>query len=351
MRGSSCLPSCHPQVKSFSRCVSNFSHSLTNQLHSFTTLTMKASLITALAAMSASVAAAPAQTTETWSTTIDLGVATTTLAATTTTSTLAPTATSAILEAVNNAEGKQGQGSGHIVQDAGHELDGILTITGPNAQKLLIKLAPEVAGLLSSLGLPPLGTAVGSIVASASTLGELITGLGPNVDGLLTAVGEGGDYLLIQLSPVVAGLVSGLGLPGVGVPVGTALITAGNNLKRDKVLGDIIPNIRDVVEVEGDNAERLLVQLSPSVAALVSGLGLPAVGVPLGKVVDDASEAGQLVNHIGAPVEQLLTVVRDDGKALLIHLSPDVAATVAGLGLTGVGASVGSVVATLSNEL
>lgn len=314
---------------------------------------MKASLITALAAMSASVAAAPAQTTETWSTQIDLGVATTTLAATTTTSTstLAPTATSAIVEAVNNAEGKQGQGSGHIVQDAGHELDGILTITGPNAQKLLIKLAPEVAGLLSSLGLPPLGTAVGSIVASASTLGELITGLGPNVDGLLTAVGEGGDYLLIQLSPVVAGLVSGLGLPGVGVPVGTALITAGNNLKRDKVLGDIIPKVRDVVEVEGDNAERLLVQLSPSVAALVSGLGLPGVGVPLGKVVDDASEAGQLVNHIGAPVEQLLTVVRDDGKALLIHLSPDVAATVAGLGLTGVGASVGSVVATLGDEL
>lgn len=311
---------------------------------------MKASFITALAAMTASVAAAPTKT-ETWSTDIDLGVATTTLAATTTTSTLAPTATSAIVEAVHKAEDKEGKGSGHIIQDAGHELDGILTITGPNAQKLLIKLAPEVAGLLSSLGLPPLGTAVGSIVASASSVGELVTGLGPKVDGLLTVVGEGGDYLLIQLSPVVAGLLSGLGLPGVGVPVGTVLVTAGNNLKRDKVLGDIIPKVRDVIEVEGNNAERLLVQLSPSVAALVSGLNLPGVGVPLGKVVDDASEAGKLVNHIGAPVEELLTVVRADGKALLIHLSPDVAATVSGLGLTGVGASVGSVVATLGNEL
>lgn len=313
---------------------------------------MKASLITALAAMTASVAAAPAKT-ETWSTEFDLGTvtATATATATTSTSTLAPSATSSIVEALNNkADGGLGQGSGHIVQDAGHELDGILTITGPNAQKLLIKLAPEVAGLLSSLGLPPLGTAVGSVVASASSIGELVTGLGPNVDGLLTAVGAGGDYLLIQLSPVVAGLLSGLGLPGVGVPVGTALVTVGNNLKRD-ILGDIIPNIRNLVEVEGDNAERLLIQLSPSVTALVTGLGLPSVGAPLGKVIDDAADVGKLVNHIGAPVEELLTVVRKDGKALLIRLSPDVAATVAGLGLTGVGASVGSVVATLSNEL
>lgn len=313
---------------------------------------MKASLITALAAMTASVAAAPAKT-ETWSTEFDLGTvtATATATATTSTSTLAPSATSSIVEALNNkADGGLGQGSGHIVQDAGHELDGILTITGPNAQKLLIKLAPEVAGLLSSLGLPPLGTAVGSVVASASSIGELVTGLGPNVDGLLTAVGAGGDYLLIQLSPVVAGLLSGLGLPGVGVPVGTALVTVGNNLKRD-ILGDIIPNIRNLVEVEGDNSERLLIQLSPSVTALVTGLGLPSVGAPLGKVIDDAADVGKLVNHIGAPVEELLTVVRKDGKALLIRLSPDVAATVAGLGLTGVGASVGSVVATLSNEL
>lgn len=313
---------------------------------------MKASLITALAAMTASVAAAPAKT-ETWSTEFDLGTvtATATATATTSTSTLAPSATSSIVEALNNkADGGLGQGSGHIVQDAGHELDGILTITGPNAQKLLIKLAPEVAGLLSSLGLPPLGTAVGSVVASASSIGELVTGLGPNVDGLLTAVGAGGDYLLIQLSPVVAGLLSGLGLPGVGVPVGTALVTVGNNLKRD-VLGDIIPNIRNLVEVEGDNAERLLIQLSPSVTALVTGLGLPSVGAPLGKVIDDAADVGKLVNHVGAPVEELLTVVRKDGKALLIRLSPDVAATVAGLGLTGVGASVGSVVATLGNEL
>ncbi|OJI98941.1 hypothetical protein ASPVEDRAFT_38405 [Aspergillus versicolor CBS 583.65] len=313
---------------------------------------MKASLITALAAMTASVAAAPAKT-ETWSTEFDLGTvtATATATATTSTSTLAPSATSSIVEALNNkADGGLGQGSGHIVQDAGHELDGILTITGPNAQKLLIKLAPEVAGLLSSLGLPPLGTAVGSVVASASSIGELVTGLGPNVDGLLTAVGAGGDYLLIQLSPVVAGLLSGLGLPGVGVPVGTALVTVGNNLKRD-ILGDIIPNIRNLVEVEGDNAERLLIQLSPSVTALVTGLGLPTVGAPLGKVIDDAADVGKLVNHVGAPVEELLTVVRKDGKALLIRLSPDVAATVAGLGLTGVGASVGSVVATLGNEL
>ncbi|KAL4778248.1 hypothetical protein BJX76DRAFT_152127 [Aspergillus varians] len=286
---------------------------------------MKAAFITALAAIATSVVAAPTQVSQSLE-----------------------TATQSLdIPAVTSAAG-----NGHIVQDLGPEVNDVLEITGPNAQRLLLQLSPEVAGLLSSLGLPAVGTPVGSIVASASSIGELLAGLGPDVQGLLTVVGQGGDYLLIQLAPSLAGLLSGLGLPGLGVPVGSIVTILGNNLKRDgEIVGDLAPKARDILEVTGSNSERLLIQLSPEVASLVSGLGLPSVGVPVGKVVDDASSVGELVNHTGAPVEQLLTVVGDDASALLIQLSPDVASLLAGLGLTGVGASVGSIVATLGANL
>lgn len=103
--------------------------------------------------------------------------------------------------------------NGHILQDLAPELNNVLTITGPNAQTLLLELSPEVTALVSGLGLPALGVPLGSIVASASSLGELVTGLGPTVDGLVTVVGADVGALLISLSPEVAGLLSGLGLP------------------------------------------------------------------------------------------------------------------------------------------
>ncbi|KAL4912398.1 hypothetical protein BDW62DRAFT_20397 [Aspergillus aurantiobrunneus] len=284
--------------------------------------------------MAASVVAAPTKITQDVDTTVSevLDVATATAGATAT-------------------KAASADGSGHLLADVGGAANGVLEVTGPNAERLLLQLSPEVAGLLSNLGLPALGTPVGSIVASASSIGELVRNLGPDVQGLLTVVGQGGNYLLIQLTPGVAGLLSGLGLPGVGTAVGTILPTVGNNLKRDGILGDATPEVKGLLEVTGTDAQRLLIQLSPEAAALVSGLGLPNVGVPVGKVVEDASSVGELVNHIGAPVEQLLTVVRADGKALLIQLSPDVAGLVAGLGLTGVGASVGSVVKTVADNL
>ncbi|KAL4754325.1 hypothetical protein BDW72DRAFT_166651 [Aspergillus terricola var. indicus] len=117
------------------------------------------------------------------------------------------------------------------------------------------------------------------------------------------------------------------------------------------VVGDNIPKVQDILEVTGTDAQRLLIQLSPEVASLVSGLGLPTVGEPIGEVVAEASSVGELVNHTGAPTSQLLTVVGTDGKALLIKLAPSVARLLGGLGLPGVGSSVGSIIATLGNNL
>ncbi|KAL5343011.1 hypothetical protein BJX70DRAFT_244016 [Aspergillus crustosus] len=288
---------------------------------------MKASFITAVAALATCVVAAPTKITDAVDTVTNaLGGA-------------VPTTSAA-------ATGNQ------VVQDLGPEVHDILAVTGPNAQRLLIQLSPEVAGLLATLQLPALGTAVGSIVASASSVGELLEGLGPHTENLLTVVGTDGGLLLIELAPGLASLLSGLGLPSVGTPVGEVVATVGSNLKRDgMVVGDLIPQVRDVLEVTGPNAERLLIQLSPEAAALVSGLGLPNIGTPVGEIVADASSVGQTVHDLGVPAEQLLNVVGADGRSLVIRLAPDVASLLSGLGLAGVGASVGSIVATLGANL
>lgn len=242
--------------------------------------------------------------------------------------------------------------NGKVLQDLGPELQNILVVTGPNVGTLLIQLSPEVAALVSGLGLGALGVPLGGIVASASGLGGLVTGLGPYVNGLVTVLGADVGALLVGLSPEVAGLVSGLGLPTVGVPVGTVIATVGTSLKRGEIVQDITPEVGSTLRVTGTNAEELLVKLSPSVAALVSGLGLPTVGVPLGAVVATAGQGtGKLLNDVAAPVEQLLTITGNDGQDLLVKLSPEVAALVSGLGLPTVGVPAGAVVATIGQNL
>ena len=121
--------------------------------------------------------------------------------------------------------------------------------------------------------------------------------------------------------------------------------------KRNQIVGDLAPEVKEILTVTGPNAKQLLIKLSPEVASLVSGLGLPSVGTPVGEIVKTASSVGDILVDIAAPLERLLTVVNDDGSALVIKLSPEVASLVAGLGLTGTGASVGSILATVGKNL
>ncbi|KAJ6162997.1 hypothetical protein N7497_002976 [Penicillium chrysogenum] len=240
---------------------------------------------------------------------------------------------------------------GHLVQNLGPQLDNILTVAGPDATTLLIQLSPEVTALVSGLGLPGLGVPLGSIVASASGLGGLVTGLGPVVDGLVTVVGADVGALLISLSPEVTGLVSGLGLPNVGVPVGTVVATLGKNLKRGELVHDVAPKVGNTLEVTGVNTKNLLVELSPSVTSLVAGLGLTTIAGPVGSIVHEASSLGELVKHVSGPVEDLLHIVANDGKHLLIKLSPSVVGLVTGLGLPTVATPVGAILTTVAQNL
>ncbi|KAJ5138568.1 uncharacterized protein N7515_003416 [Penicillium bovifimosum] len=250
-----------------------------------------------------------------------------------------------------SASGVPSADGGHLVQDLGPEADNILTVVGPDASVLLIELSPEVTSLVSGLGLPALGAPLGSIVASASGLGELVTGLGPVVDKLVTVVGADAGALLIELSPEVAGLVSGLGLPAVGVPVGTVVATLGKNLKRGEIVQDVAPKVKHTLTVTGQNAKQLLIELSPPVTSLVAGLGLTSISGPIGSIVAEASGLGDLVKDVAQPIEDLLHIVGKDGKHLLIKLSPNVVELVTGLGLPTVATPLGAILTTVAENL
>ncbi|PYH84791.1 hypothetical protein BO82DRAFT_276279, partial [Aspergillus uvarum CBS 121591] len=115
-----------------------------------------------------------------------------------------------------------------LLEELAPVVDCILQITGEDLKPLLIRLSNPLAQLLINLGLNEAGRSVGQVIRSAASVGDLIADLGPVVDCLLTVVGEDGGLLLIQLDPDVAALVSGLGLPAVGVPVGEIVGELGN---------------------------------------------------------------------------------------------------------------------------
>ncbi|KAJ5353221.1 hypothetical protein N7452_002195 [Penicillium brevicompactum] len=255
---------------------------------------------------------------------------------------LAGSATSSAASAASSVPAVQ---NGHVVQNLGPQLDNILTVVGPDATTLLIELSPEVSALVSGLGLSALAAPLGSIVASASGLGGLVTGLGPVVDNLVTVVGADVGALLISLSAPVAGLVSGLGLPSVGTPVGTVVAVLGKNVKRGEIVQDVAPKVKSTLTVTAPHRA-----FSP-VAALVSGLGLGSIAGPVGSIIAEASSVGDLLKDVSEPVENLLQITGTDGKHLLLKLSPSVVALVSGLGLPSVGTPVGAVVDTVANNV
>ncbi|KAI9925583.1 hypothetical protein ASPWEDRAFT_41701 [Aspergillus wentii DTO 134E9] len=240
--------------------------------------------------------------------------------------------------------------SGKIVQDVGHEVDSVLTVTGPNAKKLLIKVSPEVAQTVNSV-LPGVGTPIGAVVASAASVGDLVTQVGHAVDGVLTVTGEGVGALLIELDGTVSGLLSGLGLGGVGKPVGDLLGVLGANLKRDHIVQDLGPQAQNILTVTGSDSKQLLVQVSGPVSELLANLGLLGTGKAAGQVIKTAGNAGDLVKDIAGDVNNLIVVTGKDTGALLIQLDNPVTGLLASLGLGGLGQAVGEVVKTVGESL
>jgi hypothetical protein len=241
--------------------------------------------------------------------------------------------------------------SGEIITDLGPSVKNVLTVTGKDSRQLLVQLSPEVAALVTSLGLPTGGVPLGSIVNTAASVGDLLRSLGPNTSNLVVVVGEDASFLLIELAPSLAALVGGL-LPPLAVPVGAVVTTVGEHVKRaqgsGQLLADIGQQVDGVLTVTGPQAQLLLIRLSPEVAALVGGLGLGPVGTAVGTVLASASSVGALLTALGPNVDGLLIVVEHGTQFLLVSLSPVVAGLLSGLGLPQLGVPVGAVVDTIA---
>lgn len=243
------------------------------------------------------------------------------------------------------------RGTGEIVTDAAKPVGQLLTVVGEDSKQLLLELSPEVTALVAGLGLPAVGVVAGEVIATASSVGELVKDVVPGVGGLLTVVGTDGKFLLIQLGADVAVLLSGLGLPGVGIPVGAIIATVGEHVKRAGPIHGVAATAITVVTIVGQDSEKLLLQLNPEVAALVAGLALPLVGEVAGEVIAVADTVDALLKHVVPGVEGLLHIVKRDADFLLIQLTADVAGLLVGLGLPALVVPIGTVVGTLVGAL
>ncbi|KAF4768403.1 hypothetical protein HAV15_002820 [Penicillium sp. str.  len=181
-------------------------------------------------------------------------------------------------------------GVGALVTGLGPVVDGLVTVVGADVGALLISLSPEVAGLVSGLGLPTVGVPVGTVVATLGKnlkRGEIVQDLAPKVKTTLTVTGKNAKNLLIELSPSVTSLVAGLGLTTISGPIGSIVAEASSV---GDLIVHISEPVEDLLHIVGKDGKHLLIKLSPSVVALVTGLGLPTVATPLGAILTTVAQ-------------------------------------------------------------
>ncbi|KAL2810387.1 hypothetical protein BJX63DRAFT_318754 [Aspergillus granulosus] len=232
-------------------------------------------------------------------------------------------------------------GTGHLIQDLGPQVNRLLTVTGSHGETLLVQVNEDIYNLLE--GNVDLSDSVGEILGDVASVGELIADLGPIVDCILTIVGEDAQILLVQLSPEVAELLRGLG------------VTLGLDSVNNPV-GQIVQSLGINVkrqtggylfQVLGQDDEGLIVSITGTVGELLHSLHLSGV---IGTVIEVAVDATELIQRLGPNSENLLVVLGRDGGALLIGLSPEVADLVDGL-LPQLSGPVGAVVYVIGDNL
>ncbi|OBT52627.1 hypothetical protein VE04_08626, partial [Pseudogymnoascus sp. 24MN13] len=238
---------------------------------------------------------------------------------------------------------------------------------------LLAKLSPDVAALVTGLGLTTLAPGL------AATLVTLSEGLKTRQVGVPVDAG-----LLAKLSPDVAALVTGLGLTTLTPGLAATLVTLSEGLKTRQVEG-VVNTVETVVTPVTDVVSGLVAgQLEAILAGLTSGVAARQ-NVPVAGDLVQALEAllaslkggallASLTNGTGvigardiAGLEALIQSLTAGGVAtdiaskaagsvpvdagLLAKLSPDVAALVTGLGLTSLAPGLASTLITLSAGL
>ncbi|OBT94442.1 hypothetical protein VE01_07188 [Pseudogymnoascus verrucosus] len=209
---------------------------------------------------------------------------------------------------------------------------------------LLAKLSPDVAALVTGLGLTSLAPGLASTLITLSAglktrqVPDVVGELQPALEAILAQVtGAVQDKVV----PTVQGTVEKV-VPTVQGTVEKVVPTVKGTV--EQVTGAVQGlGARDVAGVPVDAG--LLAKLSPDVAALVTGLGLTTLAPGLAATLITLSE--------GLKTRQVDSVVPDIpvDAGLLAKLSPDVAALVSGLGLTSIAPGLAATLVTLSEGL
>ncbi|KFZ07805.1 hypothetical protein V501_06208 [Pseudogymnoascus sp. VKM F-4519 (FW-2642)] len=198
---------------------------------------------------------------------------------------------------------------------------------------LLAKLSPDVAALVTGLGLTTLAPGL------AATLVTLSEGLKTRqVDSVVPDIPVDAG-LLAKLSPDVAALVSGLGLTSIAPGLAATLVTLSEGLKTRQVEGVV------------NTVETVVTPVTGLVSGLAGSVGARQVEGVVNTVETVAAPVTGLVSGLagGVVTRDVAGVPVDAG--LLAKLSPDVAALVTGLGLTTLAPGLAATLITLSEGL
>jgi hypothetical protein len=248
-----------------------------------------------------------------------------------------PTVKGAVEQVVPQVTGLVGEVTGAVKGVGARDVAGVPVDAG-----LLAKLSPDVAALVTGLGLTSLAP---GLAATLITLSEGLKTRAPDSIVPNIPVDAG---LLAQLSPDVAALVSALGLTSIAPGLAATLVTLSQGLKARQVEGVV------------NTVETVIPPVTGLPSVLVGGIGARqvegvvnsgTVSVPVTAPVTVAAPITGLVSGLAGSVvtRDVAGVPVDAG--LLAKLSPDVAALVTGLGLTTLAPGLAATLITLSEGL
>ncbi|KAJ5288973.1 hypothetical protein N7478_002003 [Penicillium angulare] len=221
----------------------------------------------------------------------------------------------------------------------------LLSLTGLNGQNVLVK----AEGLLSNVDLSSVTGSVLAEVPGVSSLASKAKELGENPTQLIGVATSTGSALLVkveglggELTEVLGGLLSTLGLGDLTKTVGTVVSTvegAASSAKRDAT--------SNLLSLTGLNGQSVLVKAE----GLLSNVDLSSVTGSVLAEVPGVSSLASKAKELGENPTQLIGVATSTGSALLVKvegLGGEVTSLVSGLlstlGLGDLTKTVGTVV-------
>lgn len=227
----------------------------------------------------------------------------------------------------------------------------VFTVTNKANKNVLVELEPVFAQKLTGLALPSVSNPIGEIQQIAPTVSQLSTsGLGA---GFLTVATQNGQVALIKLSSTVEGLFATLGLPQVGTLVGSAVgtlegaLAGGNPLSTvtgavggnplNTVTGAVGSNPLSTVEgaVSGSPLKTVTGAVGSNPLSTVEGA---VSGTPLSSITGVVAPFTSITSAIsGSPLNNVMAITNLNGDNVLAQVEPSLTGLLSNLNLGALG--------------